>query len=361
LKFLANAGFDIHTASIDGPLARRLQELHGYPWTPLPLTREFAPLSDRRARNFIENFCRREKFDIVHTHTPKGNVIGQWAARRAGVPIVLQTLHGFYFHERMPWFKRRAWIAVERFSAKHSDHVLCQNPEDVETAVRERIVAHEKISLLGNGIDLEKFQPADAERKRRVRQSIGIDPDAMVIGMAARFVAEKGFPEFLAAGELLRSRGPRVHLLAVGLHQPSERSGESWTPPQTPLPNTTLLTNRDDMPDLYAAMDLHVLPSHREGFPRALMEGAAAGLAQVCTNIRGCRQTVEDGVTGFFVNVGDIPALAARIQQLLDDAPLRQMMGHAARAKALAEFDQRTVFQKVEQTYRQLLSARKMM
>src|SRR5476651_397579 len=110
LKFLAGAGFDIHTASIDGPLARRLQELDGYPWTPLPLTREIAPLSDWRARNFIEDFCRRESFDIVHTHTPKGNVIGQWAARRAGVPIVLQTLHGFYFHDRMPWFKRRVWI-----------------------------------------------------------------------------------------------------------------------------------------------------------------------------------------------------------------------------------------------------------
>src|SRR5437868_3834443 len=113
------------------------------------------------------------------------------------MPIVLQTLHGFYFHERMPWWKRRVWISVERFSA------------------------------------------------------------------------------FLAVGERLRKLDPKVHLLAVGLHQPSERSGESWKPPETPIPNTTLLTNRDDMPDIYAAMDIHVLPSHREGFPRALMEGAA--------------------------------------------------------------------------------------
>ncbi len=359
LKYLSQAGFQIHTACIDGALARRLEQLDGYPFTPLPLTREIAPLADCRARNWIERFLREQKFDIVHTHTPKGNVIGQWAARRAGVPIVLQTLHGFYLHDRMPWWKRRMWLSIERFSASHSDHILCQNPEDVQTAVGEGVCPQEKISLLGNGIDLQAFSPPDAERRQRIRTQLGLAPDALVIGMAGRFVAEKGFPEFLAAGGLLAARNPRIHLLAIGLHQKSERAGETWTPPQSTAKHLTLLTNRDDMPDLYAAMDIHVLPSHREGFPRALMEGAATGLAQVCTDIRGCRQTVEDCVTGFRVGVGDIPALAARMQQLLDDDELRIAMGHAARAKALAEFDQRTVFKKVEATYRRLLANRK--
>lgn len=356
LKYLAHAGFEIHTASIDGRLARRLAELDGYPWTALPLTRKkFAPAADWRALHFIEALCREKQFDIVHTHTPKGNVIGQWAARRAGVPVVLQTLHGFYFHDRMRPLERRVWIGLEKFSAKQSDHILCQNPEDVATAIREGIVTAERITLLGNGIDLEKFTPADAERRKRVRAALKLEPDALIVGMAARFVGEKGFPEFLAAGELLRAKNPRVHLLAVGLQQASERAGEAWTPPAQGLPHLTLLTNRDDMPDLYAAMDVHVLPSHREGFPRALMEGAAAGLPQVCTNIRGCRQTVDDGVTGFFMEVGDASALAARIQQLFDDEPLREKMGRAARQKALAEFDQRVVFKKVEDTYRRLL------
>jgi glycosyltransferase involved in cell wall biosynthesis len=360
LKYLSQSGFEIHTASIDGPLARRLHELDGYPFTPLPLTREIAPFSDWRALKWIEQFLRERNFTIVHTHTPKGNVIGQWAARRAKVPIVLQTLHGFYLHDRMPGWKRRLWLSIERFSASHSDHVLCQNPEDVQTAIGERVVAQERISLLGNGIDLQQFVPPDAERRARIRRQLGIALDAKVVGMAGRFVAEKGFPEFIAAGGLLTARAPKVHLLAVGLHQTSERAGEAWVPPASTTKNMTLLTNRDDMPDLYACMDIHVLPSHREGFPRALMEGAATGLPQVCTNIRGCRQTVEDGVTGFHVEVGDVPALAASILRLLEDDSLRQMMGHAARAKALAEFDQRTVFKKVETTYRRLLAAHRL-
>jgi glycosyltransferase involved in cell wall biosynthesis len=360
LRFLRDAGFDIHTASIDGPLGRRIQE-DGFPWTPLPLTREVAPLADWRARRFIERFCREHAFDIVHTHTPKGNVIGQWAARCAGVPIVVQTLHGFYFHDRMRWLKRRAWISIERFSARHSDHILCQNPEDVETAIREHIATPEQITLLGNGIDIERFRPAvpGDPRRQRVRKELNIPDGVFVVGMVGRFVAEKGFPEFLAAAERLAPKGG-VHFLAIGHRLASERAGESWEPPSAgPLHGKlTVLRDRDDMPDLYAAMDVNVLPSHREGFPRVLMEGAATGLPQAATNIRGCRQTVEDGTTGFLVEVGDIAALAERIERLLSDAALRARLGGAAHAKALAEFDQRRVFEKVKACYERLLARR---
>ena len=106
-------------------------------------------------------------------------------------------------------------------------------------------------------------------------------------------------------------------------------------------------------------MDVNVLPSHREGFPRVLMEGAASGLAQVATRIRGCRQTIEDGKTGFLVGVNDVPALAERIERLLADRMLREQMGRSARAKAEAEFDQRNVFEKVVSCYRTLFQSRK--
>jgi len=362
LLYLREAGFDIHTASIDGPLARRILD-DGFPWTALPLTREISPLSDYRARRFIEEFCRQKKFTIVHTHTPKGNVVGQWGARRAGVPIVLQTLHGFYFHERMAEWKRRLWISIERFSATHSDHVLCQNPEDVETALREGIAPREKLTLLGNGIDISRFQPAgpDDARRARIRRELNIPENALVVGMCGRFVAEKGFPEFLRAGEILAPKFPNLHLLAIGHKLVSERAGDAWQPPQSgPLAGKlTILTNRDDMCDLYACMDVNVLPSHREGFPRVLMEGAATGLAQVATHIRGCRQTVEDARTGFLVEVNNPAALAEKIEALLLDPTLRESMGRAARAKAESEFDQRKVFEKVASCYRTLLNEKK--
>lgn len=360
LCFLRDRGYEIHTASISGPLAKRLRDDCGFPWTALPLNREVAPLRDWNAVRFVERLCRKERFDIVHTHTPKGNFVGQWGARRAGVPIVLQTLHGFYFHENMSALKRQWWIGIEKFSARHSDHILSQNPEDVDTAIREKIVASGGISLLGNGIDLEQFKPGllSTDERETYRASLRIPGDAKVVGMCGRFVAEKGAPEFLEAGKRLLERHADLHLLLVGHKLGSERAGKTYSPEMAGMPDAklTVLHDRDDMPKLYGCMDVHVLPSHREGFPRALMEGAASGLAQVATQIRGCRQTVADQQTGFLVPVMDVDALTERIDTLLTDAALRERMGRAARELAEREFDQQKVFSIVEQCYERLLS-----
>lgn len=363
LVALREAGYEVHAACIDGPLGRRITE-DGFAWTPVPLTRAFAPWADWKARCWLENYFRQQRFEIVHTHTPKANVVGQWAARRAGVPIVLQTLHGFYFHERMPWWKRKLWARIERFSASHSDHILCQNPEDVQTALRERIAPQERLTLLGNGIDLARFRPdvLNADERKAYRLKLGLPEGALVAGMCGRFVAEKGFPEFLAAGQALLEKFPALHLLAVGHQLASERKRERWSPEDAGLPahKLTVLQDRDDMPQVYACMDLHVLPSHREGFPRVLMEGAAMGLAQVATNIRGCRQTIAEGETGFLVPVGNVTALSERMARLLGAAELRQSMGRSARAQAEKEFDQRRVFQTVTETYARLIHEKKL-
>lgn len=355
LVYLRGLGYEVHTASIDGPLARRLRDEDGFPWTALPLTRSIAPWSDWKAMRFVAALCRREGFGIVHTHTPKGNLIGLWGARGARVPIVLQTLHGFYFHDLMPYWKRRLWIEIERLNARRADHTLCQNPEDVATALREGIAGEDRITALGNGIELAKFERvfADDAARATYRKALGIAPDAQVVGMCGRFVAEKGFPEFLEAGRALLARHPRMHLLVVGHKLASERANEVCDPRAMDLPEDrlTVLHDRDDMAQLYASMDLHVLPSHREGFPRVLMEGAAAGLAQVATDIRGCRQTIEDGVTGFLIPVRDAGALADKLNALLSDDTLRARMGAAARAKAEREFDQRRVFETVAACY----------
>jgi len=217
-----------------------------------------------------------------------------------------------------------------------------------------------QITLLGNGIDLARFKPAweVGEVRASKRRELNIPEHALVVGMVGRFVAEKGFPEFLHAGAKLCAEFPALHLLAVGHKLESERKAERWQPEKFPELRGCLsvLSDRDDMPELYACMDIHVLPSHREGFPRALMEGAATGLPQVATNIRGCRQTIEDGRTGFLIEVGDTAALETRLRELLRESGLRRRMGQAARDKALAEFDQRTVFEKVDACYQKLLS-----
>jgi glycosyltransferase involved in cell wall biosynthesis len=180
--------------------------------------------------------------------------------------------------------------------------------------------------------------------------------------MVGRFVKEKGFHEFIEAARMLTRESSEIYFLAVGHQVSSERKHDRFSSGQLDslsdaidLEHFIVLTDRDDMPELYACMDAHVLPSYREGFPRALMEGAAMGLPQVATQIRGCRQTVVDGVTGFLVEPGDAASLAERLKILLRDEALRLKMGAAARSLALKEFDQRAVFGRVADCYRTLL------
>lgn len=360
LLFLREAGCEVHTASCPGPLADRLRERDGFPFTPLPLTRAISPLHDLRAVRFIAELCRRERFRLVHTHTPKGNLTGVLGARRGGVPLVVETLHGFYFHEHMRPLSRRLWIRLERFVARRCDRVLFQNPEDVETAGRERIVPPEKIVLLGNGVEVERFRPERflPEERAELRRRLGFPPDALVVGMVGRYVREKGWPAAWAAAERLAEKFPRFRLLGVGHRMSNERRGEEWRPPRnTKLSpdRALLLENRDDMPELYACMDAAMLPSRREGFPRALLEGAASGLPQTAYNIRGCRQAVADGETGFLVPLDEVDALTERLTELLGDENLRRGMGKAAREKAEREFDQRRVFALVKECYDELL------
>ena len=362
LIFLRDEGCEVHTASIDGPLARRLRDEDGFAWTALPLSRELAPLSDLRAVRCIENLCRGKKFDLVHTHTPKGNFAGLWGARLACVPVVLQTLHGFYFHERMNAVARRAWIGIEKFNASHADFTLCQNPEDVATALEEGIIPADRLALLGNGIDVQRFTPPDDAARIKAREKFGLPLGARVVGMVGRFVREKGFPEFLQAAMTLEKDYPDVYFLAVGHRLSSERSGEEFdfdagsSASNNARPRRlTVLTDRDDMPEIYASMDIHVLPSHREGFPRSMLEAAASGLPQVATHIRGCRQVVIEGQNGFLVQPLDVAALCAGLRRLLDDAPLRARMGRAARALALEKFDRQNVFNRLRSCYQRLL------
>ncbi len=355
LIFLREQGLDVHTASIDGPLARRLHLEDKFPWTPLPLTREFAPLSDLRAVRFIERLCKRARFDLVHTHTPKGNLVGQWGARLAEIPRVVQTLHGFYFHDRMPLPKRRAWIEIEKFSASFSDHIFCQNPEDVETALREEIAPPSMLSELGNGTDLQRFTPVTRAQRDMLRARLNIPAHARVVGMVGRFVKEKGFPEFVNAARILSKDYPDVHFLAVGHRLSSERGGDAFSPEENSLPQRFIvLTDRDDMPELYACMDIHVLPSHREGFPRSLIEGAATGLPQVATAIRGCRQVIREGLNGLLVEPKDAQALALAIKTQLDDPELRETMGQNSRRIAVEQFNQSLVFRRIIGIYRSL-------
>ncbi len=362
LKYLEQAGFEMHAVTSPGPYAERVEEM-GIRWHPATISRAITPAQDMRGALDVAAICRKQKFTIVHVHTPKGMLIGRAGSILARVPITVQTLHGFYFFEMPPSPKRRLFKEIEVRGCRGTDHVLSQNPEDVDMLLAEGLIDPSKISVLGNGIDIDRFSPPDwAPDERRARRvAVGLDPDALVIGIVGRFVLEKGYLELCKALPRLLEKFPNVQVLAIGTKpEGQERAWEIVDPRKDPTVGKRFvcLHDRDDMHELYPLMDVFTLPSHRDGFPRAPMEASATGVPVVTTNIRGCRQTVTDGLNGLLVPAANAEELGNALGQLLSDADLRTAMGKRGRERAIAEFDQRLAFAKVADCYNRLLDER---
>jgi glycosyltransferase involved in cell wall biosynthesis len=361
LEAIAAAGYRVIGVSAPGPYVDALSR-RGIEHVPLAhATRAMAPLEDANAMAELVRLFRRIRPSIVHTHTPKPSVYGRVAARLARVPVIVNTVHGLYALPEDPWPKRLAVYGVERLAATCSQAELVANPEDLRTLRRLLVPAGRLVPLdAGLGIDLERFDPdaATATDRAVARRELGATGDGdVVVGVVARLVREKGYPEIFDAAHRLRLRYPEVRVAAIGPDEPDKPDCLSEADRRAAREaGVRILGAREDVVRLYAGMDIFVLASHREGFPLTLMEAAAMGLPVVATDIRGCRQIVDDGATGLLVPVGDPVALAAAIERLATDPAERRRFGAAARRKARARFDHRRCIDVTLATYERLLA-----
>ncbi|MDR7549006.1 MAG: glycosyltransferase family 4 protein [Armatimonadota bacterium] len=359
LKGFAREGFEVVAISAPGPWTADL-ERDGVKHIPVPsLRRRWAPLADLDAFVRLVRTLRQHRPTIVHTHTPKARVLGRLAARVAGVPIVVNTFHGLYGMEGSA-LRRGFFLWLERAAARWSDFEFSQSLEDLATLRAARVVDPERSAYLGNGVNLDVFDP-DRIDGAAVRRQLGLDRQAVVVGTVGRLVWEKGYREVFALAEALTAGEPGAVVLVVGPHEP----GKGDAVPAAVLDDlqrrgvVRFLGMRTDMPPLYAAMDIFVLASYREGFPRAAVEAAAMGLPLVLTDIRGCREVVRDGQNGFLVPARNAPRLIEAVRRLLHDRDQRVRFGRESRRRALEEFDERRVIATTLGVYRRLLQEKR--
>lgn len=336
MRAMRDAGHEVVGIASDGPFVEKIRA-EGFRVEPVYIERSFNLLRHSGSARRLKTLFRQERFDIVHVHTPVAALIGRWAAWRARVPKIVYTAHGFYFHERMAWPKRTAFVALEWLGGRLTDVLFTQAEEDAATARRLRL-ARGPIAAIGNGVDPARFHPAaDAEERRALRAALGAAGGEPVILMVGRLVAEKGYVELIEAmcdveatlwvvGERLASdhAGPVEHAIEMAERDPVLRR------------RVRFLGYRNDVPALMRAADIYTLPSHREGMPRSVIEAMMTGLPVVGTAIRGTREEVLEGETGTLVPVDDAKALAAALRRLAADPALRAAWGAAGRARALA-------------------------
>jgi len=327
----------------------RVGELRGrgYEIITLKVSRGLNPL--RHAVSLLQLIAlfRREKFDILHAHTPVAALLGRIAARLTGMPMIVYTAHGFYFHEQMRPLPKALFTWLEWLGGRCTDLLFTQSQEDAQTAVAAGFMPPDRVLAIGNGVDIRRFDPLAARPRAALRAELGIPADALVIGMTGRMVAEKGFGEFFAAAGTVAGQVPQAYFLVVGGYLASERDagiGAQLEGARAALGERLILAGmRDDMPDLFNAIDVFTLPSYREGMPRTIIEAMHMALPVVATDIRGSREEVVAGVTGLLVPTRDAPALAQAFLQLLADPGLRARMGEAGRARALDLYDEAKV------------------
>lgn len=364
LRSLADAGFDVVGVSSPGPHVATI-ECAGIRHIAVPMSRSISPLADLVALLRLYRIMRREQYTIVHTHTPKAGLLGQLAARMARVPVVVNTVHGFYFHDQMHPLQRGFYILLEKLAATCSDAILSQNREDIETAVRRRISPPERIRFLGNGIDISLFDRSSISTRAMSdkRRELGLAEDAPVVGFVGRLAGiRKGFLAFLEAGQTVIDHRPDTRFLVVGEadHGKPDAVEPSIAAEMGIEQHCIFVGQRPnhELPLLYALMDLLVLPSLFEGMPRAIMEAAAMGVPAIATDVKGNREAVVHEQTGLLVPYGDRAALASAIERLLGDRETAQAMGQRARVRAENQFDERLVFERVKTEYTRLLSER---
>lgn len=357
LRAFAAAGYEVIGASAPG---RYVDEVTSWGIEHRPLryaTRSFSVGDDLRLLFELRDLFAEIEPDIVHTHTPKPGYIGRLAARSRRVPAIVHTVHGLFALPEDRFRKKAVVYGLDRIASPWCDIELLQNPEDVPV-MRALRIPERRLRLLGNGVDLARFdrRQVPPERVASLRREMGAGPDQVLCGAVGRLVWEKGYRELFSAAETLRRTAPKVHLAVIGPAEQRDAIGPEEIRRVTDLGNVTFLGVRDDVEDLYAAMDIYVLASHREGFPRSAMEAAAMGLPLVVTDIRGCRQVVDHGVNGLRFPRYDEQALGAAIAELAGDAPRRRRMGEASLVKARQEFDQQSVIDISLDVYEKLLA-----
>jgi len=358
LRSLVTAGYDVAGISAAGNHTSAVVDA-GITHIAIPMTRRVTPLTDLLSLVQLYRLMRRERFTVVHTHTPKPALLGQLAARLAGVPVIVNTLHGLTFRDDTPPLKRHLLVFLEKVCARLSDFILSQNPEDIETFVREGIAPREALRFLGNGIDIRRFDVGNVapDTVSRLRAELGIRPGDKVVGFVGRLVVEKGILELVCAMAAVAREVPGVRLLIIGPNDGEKSDAIAKDDARFDAVRDIAIFAglRSDMPEMFTLMDVFVLPSHREGFPRSPMEASAMRRPAIVTDVIGCRETVRDGENGYLFAKGDAAALAAKITDLLAHPERARAFGEAGRKMAEERFDEEKVFRIVADTYRELL------
>lgn len=300
------------------------------------------PLKEKKAIQNIYEAIKDLRLDILHTFTAKPNIYATFAAKKAGVPIVLNLVEGlgsFYVKDTPKnILVRHLMEHLYKKAFALSDGCVFVNGDDPAYMVQKKLLPQGKVKIIKSvGVDTKKFsmERYTPQKLHTIKEKLALENKKIVL-MVARAIWDKGIKEYYDAAKIVHATCQDAVFVFVG----GTDAGNHSCADETFLRSAVVLWlgHRDDIADLIAVSDVFVLPSYREGFPVTLMEAASMGKPIVTTNTFGCKEAVDNGKNGFLVPLKDPKALACKIELLLRDEALRLRLGQSGREKALKEF-----------------------
>ena len=353
-----NAYSPVLISGIEGILvdeAKQLKDVNIYFLSEL--VREIKPLKDLKALVKIRRVLKQIRSDvqsskvIVHTHSSKAGIIGRWAARLAGIRLVVHSVHGFSFNDYQPTLVRALYIFLERITARITTAFVTVSGADREEGIRKGIFKKDDVILIRSGIDIEQFGDLPDDRIS-LRGSLGIDQDAPAVAMIACFKPQKAPLDFVrVAKRVLDEREDALfYLVGDGLLRPQV---EKLIEELNIGDKIVLLGWRRDIPEIMHSIDLLVLTSLWEGLPRVLPQAMASSVPVVATNVNGAPEAIRDGLNGYLLPPGDIAGMAKKIVYLINNPDEARAMGRKGR-KLVEEFDVWKMVKQQEVLYQNL-------
>ena len=361
IAFMKSRGFDVRGISSPGPLLEAFGQCEHIPVEGITMTRTIDPMRDSIGLAQLWRQIRRWRPAIIHAHTPKAGLLGMLAAWAACVPVRIYHLRGLPLETTSGWKRRLLWT-TEWLACRLAHRVLCISESLRQQAIQLRFCPADKIQVLcngsGNGVDaISRFDPSRFDRNS-ARSKLGIPLASLVVGFVGRMARDKGIVDLARSWEMLSASRSELRWLIVGdldTRDPIHR--ELYCRLQND-PRVHILGFVADVTEWYAAMDVCVLPTYREGFGNVLLEAAAMRLPVVATRVTGCVDAVADGVTGTLVPPRDARELAHAIARYLDDPALRRDHGEAGRKRVLRDFHPEHLWTELHHEYEVLLRRR---
>lgn len=367
LRFMASNGFDVKGVSSEGEELREIHENEGIVMEAINMSRKITPFQDLKSLWEMWNFLRKEKPQIVHTHTPKAGIIGMLAARLAGVPHRLHTVAGLPLMEATG-IKRKILNFVEKLTYSSATRVYPNSKGLYDFILQNNFTQSNKLKIIANGssngINTAFFSPAQVSEIEKValREKLNIQPDDFVFVFVGRIVSDKGINELIKAFSQLQTAENNeqigIKLLLVG-------GLESDLDPLNPETLAEINQNRDiisvgfqqDVRPFFAISDALAFPSYREGFPNVVMQAGAMGLPSIVSDINGCNEIIVEGENGLIIPSKNVEKLKEKMLTLARDKNLYIKLKENSRRMIENRYEQSVVWKALLEEYEGLLQS----